>query len=491
MIQGLVAGAAGGLAATWAMSKAQRLWTRAVDDHVPESAGDEHDARDWQERSEGKNSNELAAQALAMRFLGRYLTRDELRIAAPLMHYAFGAFVGALYGAYADRLRGQRAATGFAFGTTLWLAADEVAMPLLGLSEPTTRRPFEMHLQSFAAHLVYGLTAEVVRKLARERLGNGNGAARSYDFDGKVVLITGGSRGLGLVLARQLVHEGARVTLIARDPQELQRATHNIHRDHPNADVLVAVADVRQRDDVDRAVKQSVERYGRIDVVINNAGIIQVGPLEHMRLSDYEDAMNTHFWGPLYMVLAALPHMRRQGEGRVVNISSIGGRIAVPHMLPYSASKFALTGLSDGLRAELAAENISVTTVCPGLMRTGSPINAMFKGKRAQEYTWFAVSSSLPMATIDAERAARQILAACRRGEAELVITPQAKLAIVARAVAPELFGMVMSLMNRLLPASTGPDGDAARPGRTTGSAWATSPIMASTYAAAQRNNEL
>jgi hypothetical protein len=177
MIQGLLAGAAGGLVGTWAMSKAQRLWTKAVDDHVPQSAGDEHDARDWQERSEGQNSNELAAQALATTFLGRRLTRDELWIAAPAIHYAFGACVGALYGAYADRMRHQGAATGVALGTTLWLTADEVAVPLIGLSEPPTRRPFEMHLQSLAAHLVYGLTAEAVRKPARRWLGNGSGGA--------------------------------------------------------------------------------------------------------------------------------------------------------------------------------------------------------------------------------------------------------------------------------------------------------------------------
>jgi NAD(P)-dependent dehydrogenase (short-subunit alcohol dehydrogenase family) len=153
------------------------------------------------------------------------------------------------------------------------------------------------------------------------------------------------------------------------------------------------------------------------------------------------------------MVLAALPHMRNQGAGRIVNISSIGGRIAVPHMVPYSASKFALTGLSDGLRAELAHENIIVTTVCPGLMRTGSPVNADFKGRQAQEYSWFAVSSSLPGMTIGAERAARQIVNACRNGDAELVIT----------VLVPELFGEAMSLINRLLPSVAGRDGDAAR----------------------------
>jgi NAD(P)-dependent dehydrogenase (short-subunit alcohol dehydrogenase family) len=327
------------------------------------------------------------------------------------------------------------------------------------------------------------LAAAMVWRMSRRR--------PAYDFCRKSVVITGGSRGLGLVLARQLAGEGARLTLIARDEKELQRAADNIHDRQPQADILIVPADIRVRDDAERGVAQAMDRYGRVDVVINNAGIIQVGPLDHMKLADYEDAMNTHFWGPLFMVLAALPHMRTQEAGRIVNISSIGGRLAVPHMVPYSASKFALTGLSDGLRIELARENIVVTTVCPGLMRTGSPVNAAFKGRWSEEYSWFAVSSSLPVATISAERAARQILEACRRGDAELVITPQARLAILARTIAPELCADAMSLVDSLLPEPAGPDGDATKAGRATGSAWAGSKVLTPMYAAAQRNNEL
>ena len=164
MTKGLVAGAVGGLIGTWAMSEAQRAWTRAAGDTPPESAGGKHDARDWQERHEHQNSNELAAQAVARYLLGRHLTRDELRIAAPLMHYAFGTVVGAIYGAYAECRNGG---SGAWLGTTVWLTADEVAMPVLGLSEPTTRRPFEMHMQSLAAHLVYGAMTEAVRRSVR------------------------------------------------------------------------------------------------------------------------------------------------------------------------------------------------------------------------------------------------------------------------------------------------------------------------------------
>jgi short-subunit dehydrogenase len=182
--------------------------------------------------------------------------------------------------------------------------------------------------------------------------------------------------------------------------------------------------------------------------------------------------------------------MRRQSAGRIVNISSIGGKIAMPHLVPYSASKFALTGLSDGLRIELMRDGILVTTVCPGLMRTGSPVNAMFKGKRPQEYAWFAISDSLPLASINVERAARQIIGACRRGDAELVITVQAQMAVLARTIAPELFQNAMGIVARLLPGPAGAEGDVARPGRESESKWAPSMLTAPTYKAAAQNNE-
>ena len=315
----------------------------------------------------------------------------------------------------------------------------------------------------------------------------------AFDFAGKSVLITGGSRGLGLVLARELAGEGARLTLVARDEAELQRAVDDIQMRAPLAEVLAAPADVRARYQAERAVAMAVERFGTVDVLINNAGIIQVGPIDHMKIADYEDAMLTHFWGPLYTMLAALPHMRRTGAGRIVNISSIGGRISVPHLVPYSASKFALAGLSEGLRAELARHNLVVTSVYPGLMRTGSPVNAMFKGQRPQEYAWFAISDSLPLASIAPERAARQIIRACRYGDAELVITMQAKMAILARTLAPELFADTMALINQLLPAPAERNGDVAREGRESESELAgpSSPLTAATYRNAEENNEM
>jgi putative membrane protein len=159
------AGALGGLAGTLAMNVAQRVWTHLADEAPPESAAGANDARDWQERVESQNSNELAAQAVARLTLGRELTDPELAIAAPAVHFSFGAAAGALYGAFAHR-EAPTWQSGAAFGAALWLIADEVAMPLLGLSRSTRERPVEMHLQSLASHLVYGTVAEQVRGMS-------------------------------------------------------------------------------------------------------------------------------------------------------------------------------------------------------------------------------------------------------------------------------------------------------------------------------------
>ncbi len=168
--KGIVAGVAGGLAATWAMSEAQALWTRAVDGREPQSAAGRHDARDWQERTEGQNSNEIAAQSIAEHTVGRRLDRRELAVGAAAAHYAFGTAAGALYGALAETAHPVTRGGGLGYGTFVWAGADEMAMPALGLSGPTTERPLEAHAQALMAHLVFGLTLETVRRTVRRMM---------------------------------------------------------------------------------------------------------------------------------------------------------------------------------------------------------------------------------------------------------------------------------------------------------------------------------
>ena len=284
-----------------------------------------------------------------------------------------------------------------------------------------------------------------------------------YRLRDKVVVITGGSRGLGLVLARYVCARGGNVALIARDPEELARAKADLA---PHGSVVLTIeCDLLDSEQIRSAVRRIIDRFGKIDILINDAGIIEVGPLEHLRLEDFDRAMRLHFWAPFELISQIVPEMRIWGGGRIVNISSIGGKIAVPHMASYSASKFALTGLSDAVRAELARDNIHVTTVAPGMMRTGSHVNAKFKGKHDKEFAWFAASAGAPLLSMNANRAARKILAACRRGQPSLILTFAARAAILGNALFPNLTGYAMKFANRLLPGAGGEEGNKSRAG--------------------------
>src|SRR5713101_8139730 len=271
-----------------------------------------------------------------------------------------------------------------------------------------------------------------------------------FSYRDKVALITGGSRGLGLEIARQICARGAKVALIARDAEELARAKTEL--DRFATEVLTIQCDLLESAQIQSAVQQTLQRFGKIDILINNAGIIEIGPIEHMQLKDFERAMRLHFWAPFILYLLVVPQMRSKGGGRIVNISSVGGKIAVPHMAPYSASKFALTGFSDAIRAELARDNICVTTVTPGMMRTGSQVHATFKGDRSAEYKLFNAGAGAPLISMDADRAARKIVAACRRGQPSLTLTFGARGAIVGNALFPNLTGYLMKFINRFLP---------------------------------------
>ena len=277
---------------------------------------------------------------------------------------------------------------------------------------------------------------------------------KAYTFAGKVVVITGGSRGLGLVLARQLVAEGARVALIARDAAELARARQDLLARGADEDqVLTLTADVREQPSIQAAIQHAHQKLEQIDVLINAAGLISTGPLQHLQVSDYQQQMDTHFWGALYASRAALPAMRQQGYGRIVNIASLAGRMALPHMGAYSASKAALVSLSQNMRAELAAENIRVTVVCPGPMRTGAHVNAVYKGRHREEFAGLTLLSSLPFVSTDARLAARRILDACRKGQALLVFPHLFNSLPLLYQLSPDIASRLLSVVNQLEPA--------------------------------------
>ena len=308
------------------------------------------------------------------------------------------------------------------------------------------------------------------------------------DLHGKSVVITGGSRGLGLEIARVVAHEGGKLALLARDLEELERAKKELT--DLGAQVLVIDCDTTSQKQVEDSLQLVRDLHGSIDVLINNAGRIQVGPLEEMTKADFEDELNIHFWAPLYATLAVLPEMKKRRSGRIVNISSIAGLMSVPHLLPYSASKHALAGFSEGLRTELIKDNVFVTTVCPGLMRTGSHINAEFKGQNKKEYALFTLSDAIPAFSIDSEVAAKQIVRACKNGDARLVISIQAKFAALAHSIFPDLYADIMGTAANFLPGPGG-IGKEKKKGSESKSALAPGFLTVLADAASRRNNEV
>jgi len=277
---------------------------------------------------------------------------------------------------------------------------------------------------------------------------------RQENLDGQVVLITGGSRGLGLALAREFARAGCRLVLAARDAHELACARQDLTE--RGAEVLAVPCDVTDQEQVRSVVDQATQRFGRVDIVVNNAGIIQVGPMSTTTVEDFAQALDVMFWGALYPTLAVLPQMRARRSGHVVNITSIGGMVSVPHLLPYTCAKFAAVGLSEGLRAELGQEGIHVTTVVPGLMRTGSYLQAHFRGQQEHEFTWFALGSTLPLLSMSAERAARHIVRATQRGAAECILSLPANVLGRMHGLCPGTIANALSLVNRLLPGAEG-----------------------------------
>lgn len=289
---------------------------------------------------------------------------------------------------------------------------------------------------------------------------------RPEPLAGLSAVVTGGSRGLGLLMAEQLVERDCAVTVAARDEEELARAEDHL-RLRPGARVRTAVCDVRDQDAVRELFRATAQACGSVDVVIANAGVIQVAPLEAIGADEFRDAMDTVFMGTLYTALEALPHLRRsRAGGRLALIGSVGGLVAAPHLLPYSCAKSAVAALAEGLHAEAGQAGVSVTAVHPGLTRTGSHLAAEFGGDRAKEFAWFSALAGTPLVSMDARRAADRIVTAVQRRRTRIVLTPAARAAGLGHGVAPALTTRLTALSARALPgaprgAEAGPEGAA------------------------------
>jgi len=267
-----------------------------------------------------------------------------------------------------------------------------------------------------------------------------------------LALVVGGSRGLGLAAARRLADRGYRLVLTARNAEDLELAADQLRAD--GATVEVQACDVRDEAGIEALVELVEEESGPIEVLLHVAGVIQVGPLAALNREDFREAIDIMLWGPINTTLAVTPRMVRRGRGRVGIVTSVGGLIPAPHLLPYSTAKFGATGYSRGLRSELAGTGVTVTTVEPGLMRTGSHLNAQFVGDQGPEFAWFSAADNIPLVSMDANRAAAHIVDAVLVGRAVIQPTPLAKVAQRVDALAPNVTSLFLGAVTRLLPAA-------------------------------------
>jgi NAD(P)-dependent dehydrogenase (short-subunit alcohol dehydrogenase family) len=362
-----------------------------------------------------------------------------LNAAALAAHFAYGASVGSVFSLLPRRL--TTPSGGALFGLGVWGLNYALALPELGLMPPPRRDRLGRPTTMIAAHLAYGATLGAVQRALAPLEG---------ELEGKVVVVCGGSRGLGRALAHELVRQKARVAICGRTRESLEQTRSWL--ESFGGSVLAEVCDLRHEDQTVSFLGRVSQQLGPIDVLIANAATIEVGPIEVLRPRDFDAAMSEIFGTAMHAALTVLPEMRARGRGTLAFIASIGGRLAVPHLAPYSTAKFAEIGFAEALAAEAAHDGVKVLTVTPGLMRTGSHLHAHFRGDAERELTWFGASAIAPLMSIDADRAAALIVRAIARGDRYLTFTPAARLGAWLHDAAPNLWAQIAAIAAQLLP---------------------------------------
>jgi NAD(P)-dependent dehydrogenase (short-subunit alcohol dehydrogenase family) len=284
--------------------------------------------------------------------------------------------------------------------------------------------------------------------------------ARRIDLRGRVVMITGGGRGLGLSIAREFLQHGCRLALCGRDGEVIARAVEEFQRQ--GADVFGEACDASDPTQVEAFVARVLERFGTIDVLVNNAGQCFVGPAVELEAADVEKALRNIFWVHYHPTMAVLPHMRSRRFGRIVNITSIGGKVPVPHQAAYATGKYAATGWSETLSIELAKEGVYVSTLTPPPLRNGAPLHVHFNGRVEEEFQWFTSTLLSPMTATRTERTARVVVDAAMHGEPERAVSFMSWLSARAQGVAPNLMTRLLAVSDRRLP-PPGPPGQTSR----------------------------
>jgi hypothetical protein len=246
-------------------------------------------------------------------------------------------------------------------------------------------------------------------------------------FHNKTVIVTGASSGIGRSTALAFLHNGAQVVLAARREAPLRALASSLDADAQQR-ALIVPTDVTQPDQVAHLFARATERFGRVDILINNAGFGMRVPVADTRLSDARELMEVNFFGALHCIQAAIPIMKQQAGGQIVNVGSILSLIAIPNNAIYCASKFALRALNDSLRLELRHDPIDVILVMPSYTETSFFNNMVTNDKLTRPPGWKGQSP---------DQVATAILRACARRQREVVLTLPAKMGAIAKRIAP------------------------------------------------------
>lgn len=274
--------------------------------------------------------------------------------------------------------------------------------------------------------------------------------ARRIDLRGRVVMITGGARGLGFDIAREFLARGSKLAICGRDGDGVARAVEQLKSQ--GADVFGAPCDASNPEQVQAYVQQVLERFGTIDVLVNNAGQCFAGPAAQLDAETMDKALRGIFWVQFQPTMAVLPHMRSRRFGRIVNITSIAGKLPVAHQAAYTAGKHAATGWSETLAIELAREGVHVSTLTPPPLRNGAPLHVHFNGDAEGEFLWFTRILTSRLATTTSDRTARTVVDAAEHGDGERPISALSWFGTRVQGLAPNLMAWTMTQLERWQP---------------------------------------
>lgn len=286
-------------------------------------------------------------------------------------------------------------------------------------------------------------------------------AARRIDLRDRVVIVTGASRGLGFAIAQEFARRGSRLAICCRHGADIARAVQALQRD--GADAFGMACDASDPAQVQAFVERVLDRFGSIDILVNNAGQCFVGPASELTADDLEYALRNIFWLQYHPTMAVLPHMRARRFGRIVNVTSIGGKVPTPHQAAYNTAKYAATGWSETLAVELAKDGIRVSTVTPPPLKDGALMPVHFNGRAEEEFSWFARALTSPLSATDPDRAAWTVVDAAEHGDPQRAVAPLSWLTQRAHGLAPNLMTHLFALVDRFYLPAAGPPGQTSK----------------------------